>query len=421
MSVVLKDYQLAALDRVKNGCVLKGGVGSGKSLTGLAWYYIEMGGTKESLSGVSNFKVLPTRALGPLYIITTARKRDTKEWESELAKFGIFNIPNKVPVFVIDSWNNIQKYSTVKDVHFIFDEQRAVGRGKWSKTFIKIAKANRWILLSATPGDQWSDYIPLFIANGFYRNRTDFNDRHVIWNPHVPYQQILKYYNTPQLMKYKREIVIPMYYKSPAVSHHEDIRCDYDREAYNVIRRDRWNAYEARPVRTAGEYCQLLRRCVNSDKTRQRAFLGLLEGHPKAIVFYTYNYERDIISDIIKGTDYTLAEWNGFAHQPIPTTDKWVYLVQYSAGAEGWNCTETDTIIFYDESYSFKQMTQAAGRIDRQNTPFKDLYYFHLTSRSSIDIAIRAALSEKKEFNETGFAPIFRKETADETYGKRVA
>lgn len=402
MGPTLFDYQLDALSKLRNGCVLKGGVGSGKSITAVAWYYTLCGGSVECLTG-EKFEILPSRKRYPLYIITTARKRDTKEWEAELEPFGIFATEMK-PV-VIDSWNNIQKYTGVADACFIFDEQRAVGRGKWSKTFIKIAKKNKWILLSATPGDNWNDYVPLFIANGFYRNRTDFNDQHVIWNPHVPYQQILKYYNTGLLIKYRKSILVEMKYETPAECIHEDIVCEYDKEMYHKAMIKRWNVYKGAPIVTAGEYCQVLRRIVNSDKTRCEAFLRLCGAHEKVIVFYTYNYERDIIIEALNNAGVCYAEWTGFKHEPVPDTERWVYLVEYNSGAEGWNCTKTDTMIFFDESYSYKQMVQAAGRIDRNNTPYKKLYYYHLRSRSSIDNSIRGSLMTKKKFNEKDFAP----------------
>ena len=69
-----------------------------------------------------------------LYIITTAKKRDTLEWEGELSPFLLSTNPdvnlyqNKV---VIDSWNNISKYKDITDAFFIFDEQRVVGSGTW--------------------------------------------------------------------------------------------------------------------------------------------------------------------------------------------------------------------------------------------------------------------------------------------------
>ena len=147
-------------------------------------------------------------------------------------------------------------------------------------------------------------------------------------------------------------------------------------------------------------YLSLLRLLV---KTRQTTLLEILEKHPRAIVFYNFDYERDILKglDYGKGTD--IAEWNGHQHQPIPDSERWVYLVQYNAGAEGWNCIKTDTIIFYSQNYSYKIMEQASGRIDRLNTPYKDLWYYHLKSRAGIDLAISRALNSKKAFNERKF------------------
>ena len=110
-----------------------------------------------------------------------------------------------------------------------------------------------------------------------------------------------------------------------------------------------------------------------------------------------------MLLDMAKRNNYNIAEWNGHNHEDIPKTSTWVYIVQYTAGAEGWNCIETDTIIFYSQNYSYKVITQSAGRIDRLNTPFTDLNYYHLYSMSPIDLAIKKAFDCKKDFNEKRF------------------
>lgn len=341
-----------------------------------------------------------------LYIITTARKRDTCEWQGELAPFLLSTHPesnyykNKV---VVDSWNNIGKYKDVTDAFFIFDEQRVVGYGAWTKAFLKIAKANPWILLSATPGDTWQDYIPVFIANGFYRNKTDFIDQHVVYDWRAKYPKIDRYLNTGRLIRLRDRILVTMDFERQTVSHHEDVAVPYNISAYKALMRSRWNPWEERPIETAGELCYSLRKIVNSDDARSVALLELVEDHLKVIVFYNFDYELDILKSLYYGEGFEIAEWNGHKHQPIPDGDKWVYLVQYTAGCEGWNCITTDTIVFYSQNYSYKVMVQAAGRIDRLTTPYTDLYYYHLKSFSGIDLAISKALKEKKNFNEGKF------------------
>lgn len=383
-----------------NGCILVGGVGSGKSLTSLGYYYKEQGGDLNSLGTKKHVQMKNPK---DLYIITTARKRDEKEWEGELAPFLLTTNPevayykNKV---VIDSWNNIGKYRDAKDAFFIFDEQRVVGYGAWSKSFIKIAKSNDWILLSATPGDTWSDYIPVFIANGFYKNKKEFEAEHIMWSRFSKYPKIDRYVNTGRLIRLRNRILVDMDFNRRTVSHHEDIYAKYDIAMYRDATRTRWNPYTDEPMMNAAELCQVWRRIVNSDDSRQVALLEIFEKHPKMIVFYSFDYERDILLNLYYGEGAEVAEWSGHAHQPVPKGDSWVYVVQYTAGAEGWNCIRTDTIVFYSQHYSYKIMQQAAGRIDRLNTPYTDLYYYHLKSRSGIDLAISKALKEKKNFNE---------------------
>ena len=396
--ISLFDYQLDAVSRMRNGCILCGGVGSGKSRTSLAYYYKEQGG----VLGTKNY----VRMKNPkdLYIITTARKRDTLEWEGELSYFLLSTNPkvngykNRV---IVDSWNNIQKYKNVTDSFFIFDEQRVVGSGVWVKSFLKIAKSNDWILLSATPGDTWQDYIPVFIANGFYRNRTEFCNEHIVYSRFSKFPKIDRYINIGRLIRLRDRILVDMDFKRETVAHHEDIIVQYDIPKYKETMRNRWDPYNNEPITNASGLCYILRKIVNSDESRQIALMDILESRPKVIVFYNFDYELDILKGLHYGKDVQIAEWNGHSHQPIPTSKSWVYLVQYTAGCEGWNCIKTDTIVFYSQNYSYKVMAQAAGRIDRLNTPYTDLYYYHLKSRSGIDLAISKALRDKKKFNET--------------------
>lgn len=392
----LYPYQMAAVEKMRNGCILNGGVGSGKSRTGLYYYFKEQGGSIDP-------DYIPMKNPKDLYIITTAMKRDSLEFEGELANFLISKNPevsfykNKV---VIDSWNNIKKYRDVTDAFFIFDEDRVTGSGAWVKSFLKIVKSNDWIILSATPGDTWEQYIPVFIANGFYRNKTEFIREHVIYSRYTKYPKIDRYINTGRLIRLRNRILIDMDFTRQTIPHHEDVYTRYDISAYKDAIRNRWDPYKNEPIQQASGLCYVLRKIVNSDQSRQVTLLEIFEDHPRMIVFYNYDYELDILKGIRYGDDVSVAEWNGHAHQPIPESESWVYLVQYNAGAEGWNCIKTDTVIFYSQTYSWKTLQQACGRIDRLNTPYIDLYYYHLKSRSGIDLAISKALREKKQFNE---------------------
>jgi hypothetical protein len=406
--VSLRDDQLEAVSKMKNGCVLCGDTGSGKSRTSLAYYYSLCGGQL----GTKNYVKMTSPI--DLYIITTAANRDKFEWDDELIPFMLNRKPELMPYdikVVVDSWNNVSKYRKVRDSFFIFDEQRVVGRGKqspknWVNSFLDITKHNKWVLLSATPGDKWVDYIPLFIANGFYKNRTEFNRRHVIYAPYSNFPQILGYVDEGHLIRLRRSILVPMdSYTHPAEKHHNDVLVRYNVAKYKDIARNHWNPWKNEPIETAAEYCQALRRVVNEDESRQSAILELLEDHPRAIIFYNYNYELDILRAICGASEgLEVGEWNGQKHDILPSGDRWAYLVQYTAGAEGWNCITTDTVIFYSQNYSYKVMKQAEGRIDRSNTPYRDLYYYHLKSQSGIDLAISAALRNKKKFNERDYA-----------------
>lgn len=407
MSLKLYDYQIKAIKNLRTGSILCGGVGSGKSLTSLGYYYLTQGGSEKFLDGGNHVKM---KKPVDLYIITTARKRDTLEWEGELAPF-LMSIHEDLNIYdnkvVVDSWNNIGKYSDVSGAFFIFDEQRLVGSGAWVKAFYKIAKCNEWILLSATPGDTWQDYIPMFVANGFYKNKTKFNREHVIYSRFSKFPKVDRYINTGKLIRLRNQILVDMDFDRKTIAHHEDVYCKYDIPMYKDAGRKRWNPYTDKPMTNAAELCYTWRRIVNSDPSRQLELLKLVEEHPRVIIFYNFDYELEILKSLFyihDGDNLEVAEWNGHKHQPIPDKDKWVYLVQYTSGCEGWNCIKTDTIIFFSQNYSYKVMEQASGRIDRLNTPYKELYYYHLKSRSGIDLAISKALREKKKFNERKYA-----------------
>ena len=390
-------YQMDAVKKMRNGCILNGGVGSGKSRTGLYYYFKEQGGSIDP-------DYIPMREPKDLYIITTAMKRDTYEWLKELENYKMSVDPsrsqykNKV---VVDSWQVITKYENVKDAFFIFDEDRVTGFGVWVKAFLKIAKNNDWIILSATPGDTWEQYIPVFIANGFYKNKTEFAREHIIYSRFTKYPKIDRYVNQGRLIRLRNRILIDMDFDRKTEAHHEDIFCKYDAFKYKEVTKTRWDPYKNEPIQQASGLCYILRRIVNEDESRQKALLDLYKDHPRMIIFYNFDYELEILKNLNYGDDVEIGEWNGHKHQPVPFNRKWVYLVQYTAGCEGWNCIETDTMVFYSQNYSYKVMAQASGRIDRLNTSYKDLYYYHLKSRSGIDLAIARAVNEKKTFNET--------------------
>ena len=342
-----------------------------------------------------------------IILITTAKKRDSKEWLGELANFALYPDENGNTRFgnkiIVDSWNNIKKYQDIKDSFFLLDEQRLVSYGEWTKSFLKISKSNRWILLTATPGDSYIEYLPVFLANGFFRNKTEFNNEHVEFSRYAKFPKIERYRNTRRLDRLRDRILVNMNYRHDIQKYNEDVYCTYDIKKYKYVIKNRWNIFKEEPIQDAGGLCHVLRRVVNSDESRQVKLLEILENHPRAIIFYNYNYERDILLNLAYERGTEIAEWTGHAHQPIPDNDKWVYICQYNSSCEGWNCIRTNCVIFYSQNYSYKIMTQAAGRIDRLNTPYDELYYYHLKSRSGIDLAISKALSQKKKFNERKF------------------
>jgi hypothetical protein len=381
----LAPHQKKAVAEMHDGCILWGGVGSGKSRAALAYYTL-------------------TESHEDVYVITTAKKRDALDWEDEAVKFGIGKERDATlyGVLCVDSWNNLHKYVDVKNAFFIFDEQRLVGSGKWSKSFLKIAKNNRWIMCSATPGDTWMDYVPVFVANGFYRNRTQFKTEHVIYKPFHRYPKIDRYVDVGRLVRHRNAILVHMPYEKQTNRVPNNIWCEYDKETLARASVARWNPFKDEPIRDVAELFGVMRRVVNSNPSRLHAIQDLLEKHPRLIVFYNFNYELDVLRTVgdffVPDLILPVAEWNGQKHEEIPDSERWLYLVQYAAGAEGWNCVSTDATAFYSLPYSYKLWEQAHGRIDRLNTPFTDLFYYYLRSKAPIDMAIWRSLKAKKSF-----------------------
>ena len=399
--IELRPYQREALNNLKTGKILCGGVGSGKSITGLTYYFENVCGGH--INGCEYERMAKPR---DLYIITTAMKRDKLEWDRELAHFLLSTNPEVCAYdtkVIIDSWNNIKKYIGAVGAFFIFDEDKVIGNGAWVKAFWKIAAKNDWIILSATPGDTWMDYIPVFVANGFYKNRTEFLTMHAVWNRYSKYPKVDKYVGTGLLIKYRNMVLVNMedFRDTEEIHIYPDV--SYDKLAYKDVMKRRWNPYTNKPIKNATELCYTLRKIINSDPSRAELVKSTVRDHRKVIVFYNFDYELDILRNIDYGKDISVAEWNGHKHEPIPNSNGWVYLVQYTAGAEGWECTQTDTMIFFSQNYSYKIMIQAAGRINRVNTPYKKLFYYHYKSQANIDLAIYSALSKKKKFNESKY------------------
>lgn len=398
--ISLYEYQKKAINELKNGSILCGGVGSGKTITAIGYYLTECGSSIEYFCKMKYPR--------DLYIITTAKKRDSLEWEKDLAKLAIgkdANIHNtKV---VVDSWNNIKKYTDVYGAFFIFDEQRVVGNGAWVKAFLNISRKNKWILLSATPGDTWSDYIPVFVANGFYKNKSEFCKKHCVYSRFAKFPKIERYVGLKELTRNREKVLVHMKDGRTTKRNDYHVLVEYDKDLYDTVLKERWNPWDNEPIAETGKLVYLLRRVVNSDESRIVKVREILSRIKRAIIFYNYNYELEILRSFLDKFEYMYAEWNGTKHQEVPDGERWVYLVQYSAGCEGWNCITTDTIIFYSQNYSYRATEQAAGRIDRINTPYKDLYYYHLHSEASIDLAIRQCLEMKRDFNERSF---FREE-----------
>lgn len=398
MNIELYPEQLEAVNKMKNGCILCGGTGSGKTRTSLAYFHKLMGGTLKPFTFMKD----PI----DIYVITSPKKRDSGDWEEEMNMFRLepnFNFyKNKV---TIDSWNNVKKYIDIKGAFFIFDEQRVIGKGVWVHSFLKIAKNNQWILLSATPGDNWTDYVPVFLANGFFKSRYEFEQMHCVFKyiPNAAYRKIDRYVGIHKLMKLRDSILVDIPIERSTVQHHIDIFHNYDKNGYTTLLTTRWNAEEGKPIENAAELCYKLRKLVNSDLSRVNSLLDILQEKKKVIVFYNYDYELDILLNIKWPSDVKVAQWNGHKHQEIPKSNKWIYLVQYAAGNEAWNCIDTDTIVFYSQNYSYKVMKQASGRIDRLNTKYIDLWYYHFKSKAPIDIGISRAIKDKKRFNEERF------------------
>jgi hypothetical protein len=365
-------HQLKAAGEMRNGCILKGGVGSGKTRTALSYYR-------------------DNETLERLIVITTAKKRDSGDWQAEARELAIF--PE------VDSWNNLGEYENVENAFFIFDEQRVVGSGVWVQAFLKIVKKNQWVLLSATPGDTWLDYIPVFVANGFYKNRAQFLREHVIFSRFAKYPKVERYVGTERLVRHLRSILVEMPFEKHTVRHVVDVFAEYDRELFDTVWQRRWNYREKRPIRHVSELFAMMRRVCNSHESRILAIRDLMIRHSKLIIFYNFDYELDILRTL----ETKIGEWNGHNHDDIPEGDEWVYLVQYTAGAEGWNCIETDAMVFYSLTYSYRAFEQSKGRIDRLNTPFTDLRYYVIRSSAMIDVAIWKSLTEKRNFNQTAY------------------
>lgn len=406
MTIQLTEFQVNAIEKMHNGCILHGGTGSGKTLTSLVYVFEKLVGGSSILYPSHEYR-RPTCDI-PIYVITTPKKRDSGDWTREAAL-----VP--MGLAVVDSWNNIKKYEHIKDAIFIFDEDKVIGYGSWTRSFLKIVKSNLWALLSATPGDTWIEYMPVFIANGFYKNRTEFEREHVIWSRFAKYPKIDRYFNIAKLIRLRNSIIVELPDQRATTQVHKDVLCDFDKVMYDILLKDRWNIFHDCPIRDVAQLCYLLRRVVNSDYSRLLELDAIFARHKKVIIFYNFNYELEILRDWCSARQISYSEWNGHNHEAIPSSQYWVYLCQYTAAQEAWECIETNCTVFYSQTYSYKALIQAAGRIDRMNTTFHMLYYYHLVSSAPIELGIKKSLRHKENFNEGRWAISHGLEIAEKT------
>lgn len=405
MTVTYRPEQIQAVRQLQNGSILAGGVGSGKTLTSLAWYLTSVCNAASFKKGGSLAKK-KVKGSPTLYVITTAKKRDSLEWEEEAARLGLSTDPAcsfTGSSIMVDSWNNIGKYSDREHAVFFFDEQRASGSGRWVKEFLKITRKNTWLLLSATPGDVWMDYLPVFMAHGFFRTRTEFMEDHVIFDRFAKYPKVKRYIGEAKLQRLRRSILVEMPVERHTTRERETVYCDYDLDLYKWVVKNRMDPWTEEPLKDAGGVCRILRKVVSDNDWRSEQAKRILSSNERVIVFYNYNYELDRILAVAESLGLPTAQWNGHRHDAIPAEPRWVYICQYTSAAEGWNCTSTDTVLFWSLNYSWRVTEQCEGRIDRLNTPYSRLKYYFLESHSSIDEAVRRSLSSKKVFNERAF------------------
>lgn len=409
-AVSMYRWQLEALVRMHNGCVLTGepgkSVGAGKSRTAIAYWWTRVCGGGLNFQ---NGKLTKIKKRVDLVIITTARKRDTTEWWKDIAPFGVTFDPKLNPLGVtleIDSWNNISKYTKRKGQFFIFDEQKALGGGVWGKSLVKIAKNNQWIMLTGTPGDVWMDYCQVFVANGYYKNRTEFIQTHVVYDRWAKFPKISGYRAVRRLETNRNRMLVIMNAEKLAERHVEWVSYPYDTDLYERVQNRRADPETGEPYRNASELCNALRLYSGASEGHSERFLELVKDRQRVIVFYNRNWELERLRDLGRSVDVPVYELNGHKHDDVPSDGRWWYLVQYAAGAEAWNCVTTDCMVFWSASYSWKQMEQAYGRIDRINTPYSDLYYFVMTNDSSIEKSVRSAIGRKEVFNERAFVGV---------------
>lgn len=391
MYIQLTDYQVEAVEKMHNGCILRGGTGSGKTLTSLVHVFEKILGGASPLYPGHEYKKASCDI--PVYVITTPKKRDTCDWTNEASL---------VPLTLTDvnSWNNIKKYEDIKDSIFIFDESKVIGYGAWTKSFLKITKHNTWVMLSATPADTWLEYMPVFIANGFYKNKTEFETEHVMWSRFAKYPKVERYFNVARLIRERDAVLVDMPDTRATTQHHVPVPCEYDRATYSILSRDRWNIFEDKPIRDISELCYCLRRVVNADPSRLEMLKPIYLRHKKVIIFYNFNYELYMLREWCQANSITYAEYNGHNHDDVPDDKYWVYLCQYTSAKEAWNCIVTDCTVFFSQTYSYKALIQSAGRIDRMNTLFTHLYYYHFVADAPIERGIQKSLDNKENFNE---------------------
>lgn len=372
------------LARLGNKPYMFAGVGSGKTLMAL-------------------FRAHRTGAR-KVIVICPASVRDTKVWQLDLEKSGL-----EFDAFQVEGYSFLQKfkkldftmysdyYVIIDEAHKIKNSQSLQGMGAWKLCLL----ARGYSLLSGTPMSKWADATNYAKITGLVTNKTEFYRKYVVEQRSYAHKgmDIVGYRNTEELIRWWNSIALrgrsEEFVELPRKQVIE-VSVPIKRKEYISMIKNRITA-DGEPLDNAPKLTWALRAHAEAAPEKIRWVVEKVEGLENCIIFVNTIAAIESLSAHLKDAGVKHGVWYGKKKDKFE--DQNVMVVQYQSGGTGLNLQKFSTTIFLSPCYSFIDYTQAVGRTYRNGQPNKCTFY-HLKSFGTIDAAIYAALSEKRDFDD---------------------
>lgn len=352
-------------------------------------------------------------------IATTASKCHSKDFQTtELIKFTSPEFRAHLVSLEVVSWHMLKKWTDKKspqqlaNYYFVADELQRCRQGVSSlmgRAFLFITKhCKAWTGYTGTPGDNWLQFHPYFIATGKIKNKTEFMRDYTI-SQQYPFPMVLGFRHEDTLKGWWRDISY-----EPDTS---EVMSQLPAETHQIMRFPTPKGYKKvlkSSTTLDGEfldsnmalYHHLRQMCATKQKLDALEDLLSSLSSP-LVIFFNYTCEREQILGLAAHMKRKVWRIDGECHE-IPTEETIgqndIVLCHYLSGSEALNLQFCHYMVFYSPNYSYSISVQAKGRVKRvgQQNP---MFFYSFLCSDSIEEEVMDCIKQKKDFAEKIWSP----------------